>query len=76
MGSFSHLHCREEGRLNVGSNTRTGRATQRPRWEPTVKISVLVQTGRELMAIVDRRGDAGIDPLIRRHWMKSPGEWL
>jgi type II secretory pathway predicted ATPase ExeA len=31
------------------------------------KIWVLEQTGRELMAIVDRSGEPEIDPLIRRH---------
>ena len=31
------------------------------------KISVLEQTGRELMAIVDRCDEPEIDPLIRRH---------
>ncbi len=31
------------------------------------KISILEQTGRELMAIVDRSGEPEIDPLIRRH---------
>ncbi|MGO8916400.1 MAG: hypothetical protein ACLQJR_10870 [Stellaceae bacterium] len=31
------------------------------------KISVLEQTGREMMAIVDRGGAPEIGPLIRRH---------
>ena len=31
------------------------------------KISVLEQTGREMMALVDRCGVPEIDPLIRRH---------
>ncbi len=31
------------------------------------KISILEQTGREMMAIVDRCGVPEIDPLLRRH---------
>ncbi len=31
------------------------------------KISVLEQTGRELMAVVDRSAHPETDPLIRRH---------
>ncbi len=31
------------------------------------KISILEQTGRALMAIIDLSGEPEIDPLIRRH---------
>ena len=40
------------------------------------KISILEQTGRELMAIVDRSGEPEIDPLIGAISLKSRGEWL
>ena len=37
------------------------------------KISILEQTARELMAIIDRSGEPEIDPLIRRHLAEIEG---
>ena len=68
-------HCREEAR-RMWDLTLALEELRDDLAETQRKISILEQTGRELMAIVDRSGEPEIDPLIRRHLAEIEGRMV